>query len=233
MGNLKGESKALEITLKPPKTGIRAFSFSQLTAEKGKFSDALKVSWVRSSIIIGLILAAIGLAAILIFKILNLGNAQIFLDAKALVKEYSLLGIFLATILAGTIVPLGSPALVVAAASFGVHPIPLIVVATAGFTMGMTINYALAYSLGRPYALKKIGTDKLNEISCLWTRWGWIIYTLFGLIFFLPVELLSLFCGLIKARFDIFIVLSFAPRLVVFTFLAYFGSQLGGWIGLS
>jgi membrane protein YqaA with SNARE-associated domain len=205
-----------------------------VTAEKRRenISDTLKISWIRSSIFLGIILLTIGLTAILILKILNLGGTQLFIDAKAFVKEYGLIGIFFATLLAGTIIPLGSPALVVAAASFGVQPIPLILVATIGFTIGMTINYGLAFSLGRPYVMKKMGTAKLEEISVLWSKWGWIIYTVFGFVPFLPVELLSLFCGLIKARIDLFLVLSFTPRLIIFTILAYFGGQIGGWIGI-
>jgi len=217
-----------------PKNGKKTFPCLHVTTEKGreKFSNALRISWIKSSIFLGIILLAIGLTAILILKILNVGSTQLFIDAKAFVKEYGLIGIFFATLLAGTIVPLGSPALVVAAASFGVQPIPLILVATVGFTIGMTINYGLACSLGRPYVMKKVGAAKLEEISVLWGKWGWIIYTVFGFIPFLPVELLSLFCGLIKARIDIFLVLSFTPRLVVFTILTYFGGQIGGWIGI-
>ncbi len=210
------------------------FRYLYVTAEKGggRLSEALRISWIKSSIFLGIILLVIGLTAILILKIFDVGGSQFFLGTKAFVKEYGLIGVFFATILAGTVVPLGSPALVVAAASFGVQPIPLILVATVGFTIGMTINYSLAYSLGRSYVIKKVGTAKLKEISALWNRWGWIVYTVFGLVPFLPVELLSLFCGLIKTRLDLFLVLSFTPRLVVFTILAYFGTQIGGWIGI-
>jgi membrane protein YqaA with SNARE-associated domain len=199
---------------------------------KEKFSDTLKISWVRSSIILGLIFLAVGLTAIFVLKILNVGGTQLFLDTKAFVKDYGFVGVFCATILAGTIVPLGSPALVVAAASFGLHPILLTLVATVGFTVGMTINYGLAYRFGRPYVMRKVGADKLEEVKSLWSRWGWIIYTIFGFIPFLPVELFALFCGLLKTRLATFLVLSFTPRLVVFTVLAYFGEHIGGWIGI-
>lgn len=195
-----------------------------------RLSEALRVPWVRSSLILGGVLVAAGVALVLVFKFLNLGSSPLFSDAKAFVVEYGLLGIFLATILAGTVVPVGSPALVVAAASFGVHPMLLTLVATAGFTIGMIINYALAYGLGRPFVMKKLGTARLEEISTLWSRWGWVIYTLFGIIPVLPVEFLALFCGLIKARFSRFLILSFIPRLIVFALLAYFGVQLGGWL---
>ncbi|MEM3579688.1 MAG: VTT domain-containing protein [Candidatus Bathyarchaeia archaeon] len=199
---------------------------------KQNFSDVIKTSWVRSAIIVGLIFLAIGIAAMFIFKAINIGSFQIISDVKAFAKDYGVLGVFLATILAGTVVPLGSPALVVAAASLGIHPLPLVVAATTGFTIGMTINYYLAYRLGRPFVIKKVGAEKLEEATFLWSRWGWILYTLFGLVPFLPVEFLALVCGLLKASIKTFLLLSFTPRLIVFAVLAYFGEAIGGWIGI-
>lgn len=202
--------------------------------EKGRRPQSIfKISWIRSSIILGVALGCLGLAAIFILKTLNVGETRLLLDAKTFIREYGLLGVFLATILAGTIVPLGSPALVVAAASFGLHPALLALTATAGYTIGMIINYALACSLGRPYVIKKVGEGRLEEISSLWRKWGWILYAVFGLTPLLPVELLSLFCGLLKVRLDIFMVLSFTPRLIAFMLLAYFGEHLGLWLGIS
>jgi len=196
------------------------------------FSDLLKTSWVKSSIILGIVLVALGLIILFLLKFFNIGGTQLFLDMKAFVAEYGLIGVFFATILAGTFVPLGSPALVVAAALLGTPKIPLILVATTGFTIGMMINYGLAYRLGRPYVAKKMSAEKLEEIMHLWGRWGWILYTIFGLIPVLPVELLSFVCGLLKTRLDIFVILSFVPRLIVFAILAYFGEYVGVWIGI-
>lgn len=198
-----------------------------------KFSDFLKISWIKSSIKLGIIFLVIGFTVLFLLKILNIGGTQFFFDAKVFVAEYGLAGIFLATILAGTVVPLGSPALVVAAVMLGTPLVPLILVATAGFTVGMLINYGLAYRLGRPYVMRKVSEEKFEEINGLWSRWGWIIYAIFGFIPFLPVELLSLLCGLLKARLDIFLALSVIPRLAVFTLLAYFGEHIGFWIGLT
>jgi membrane protein YqaA with SNARE-associated domain len=103
--------------------------------------------------------------------------------------------------LAGTVVPLGSPALVVAAASFGLDPLLLALTASRGFTLGMTANYFLAYRLGRPYLVKKMGDEELEAVTALWNRWGWVIYVIFSLIPVLPVEFHALLCGLLKQRF--------------------------------
>ena len=122
--------------------------------------------------------------------------------------------------------------LVVAAALCGVDLILLILVATTGFTIGMTINYALAYRLGRPYVSKKISPAHIEQVSHAWNKWGWIIYTIFGLIPVLPVELLAFICGLLKTRLTTFIALSFIPRLIIFTLLAFFGQSAGAWLGV-
>jgi membrane protein YqaA with SNARE-associated domain len=165
-----------------------------------------------------------------VLKVINAGSNQLFLDARIFVAQYGFVGIFFATILAGTLLPLGSPGLLVAAALLGVPLVPLILVATLGFTLGMIINYALALALGRPYVMKKVSAENLEEITGLWNKWGWIIYVIFGLIPILPVELLSFVCGLLKTRLDIFLTLSFIPRLIVFTILAYFGESLSIWL---
>ena len=197
------------------------------------FSDLLKASWMRSSIKLAIILTVAGVIIIGLLKIFNIAEAPLFSSMEAFFVNYGLAGIFLATIIAGTIVPLGSPALVVAAAMFGVNPILLILVATTGFTIGMTINYALAYRLGRPYVSKKISPATIEQVSNAWNKWGWIIYTIFGLIPVLPVELLAFICGLLKTRLAIFIVLSFIPRLIIFTLLAFFGQSAGAWLGIT
>lgn len=194
--------------------------------------DLLEFSWVKSSIVLGLLVTVMCLISLFLFKSLELGGTEWSLNAKVLVARYGMAGIFLATFLAGTLVPLGSPALVAAAALYGVPKVPLILVATAGFTLGMITNYGLAYYLGRPYVLNRVTPEKIWEISHLWDRWGWTIYTVFGLIPVLPVELLSLVCGLLKTRLSIFLTLTFLPRLITFTILAYLGEQAGIWVGI-
>ena len=137
----------------------------------------------------------------------------------------------MATILAGTVVPLGSPALVTVA-SFFINPAELILVASTGFTVGMLINYALAYKLGRPFVMKRMDPAHLEQIERLWGKWGLAIYVVFGLTPVLPVELLSFVCGLLKTRLLVFVVISFVPRLIVFTLIVYFGRYMGAWIGV-
>jgi len=195
------------------------------------FRDLIKASYVRTSIKLGIILTIAGLVVIWLLKVFKIAATPLFADMGVFFTNYGLAGIFLATILAGTIVPLGSPALV-ALAAFFIDPIPLILTASTGFTIGMTINYALAYKLGRPFVAKRMDPEHLDQITRAWNKWGLAIYIIFGLIPVLPVELLSFICGLFKTRVSTFLLLSFIPRLIVFTLIVYFGEYIGVWIGV-
>ncbi|HII86217.1 TPA: DedA family protein [Candidatus Bathyarchaeota archaeon] len=193
------------------------------------FKDLLRASWVRTSIKLGLLATVVGLVFIWLLKVFNFAAAPLFENMEIFLANYGLAGIFILTVLSGTIIPLGSPALV-AAASIFLDPLPLAIVASIGFTVGMSINYLLAYWLGRPFVIKRISSERLDEITRIWSKWGLIIYVLFGLTPVLPVELLSFVCGLLKTRATTFLILSFVPRFVVFTLFAYFGQYLGDWI---
>ena len=200
--------------------------------EKTGFRDLLRASWVRTSIKLGIALMAGGLVALWLMKVFNIAATPLFFNLEGFFLNYGLIGIFLATVLAGTIVPLGSPALVALAAMSHVEPIQLIIVASVGFTLGMTINYALAYRLGRPYVAKRMPPAHLEEMTRLWSKWGLAIFVIFGLTPVLPVELLAFFCGLLKTRIATFLLLSFVPRLIVFTLIVFFGQQIGVWLGV-
>jgi membrane protein YqaA with SNARE-associated domain len=200
--------------------------------EKPGLRELLKASYVRTSVKLGIILTAAGLIAIWLLKVFNVAATPLFANVGTFFVNYGLLGIFVATILAGTIVPLGSPALVFAAAMFGVDKISLILVASIGFTIGMTINYALAYRLGRPFITKRMDAEHLEQITHLWSSWGLVIYVIFGLTPVLPVELLSFICGFLKTRVSTFLILSFVPRLIVFTLIVLFGEYIGAFIGV-
>jgi membrane protein YqaA with SNARE-associated domain len=209
---------------------------SQLTEKKVenyRFKDLLKTSWMRSAILLAIIATIAGIVIILLFHLFDLSNSQFLTNIEEMFLSYGLLGIFIATIIAGTIIPLGSPALVAAAALFGVNPIALIFVSTSGFTLGMIINYFLAYKLGRPYIEKKMNKTDLKEMTFVWKKWGWIIYVIFGAIPVLPVELLSFICGFLKTKLITFTILSFLPRFFVFSLLVYFGQSAGIWLGIT
>jgi membrane protein YqaA with SNARE-associated domain len=193
--------------------------------------DLFKASWMRSSIKLAIVATIAGVILIWLLKIFNFGGLQFFSDMESFFVDYGLAGIFFATIVAGTIIPLGSPALVVAAALFDLNPISLILIASAGFTIGMTINYYLAHHFGRPFLQRRVSAEHLEEMTFYWKKWGWPLYFIFGLIPVFPVELISFVCGFLETRIATFLVLSFIPRLIVFAILVYFGQNIATWIG--
>lgn len=195
-------------------------------------ADLLRASWMRSSIKLAVIAIIVIITAIWLMKTLNIAMMPFSSDLNAFFAKYGLAGVFIATIVAGTIIPIGSPALVALAAAF-IDPLPLIIVAATGFTIGMAINYAVAYYLGRSYIEKRIPPEHLEEAKRAWNKWGWLIYVTFGLIPVMPVELLAFVCGFLKAPTTTFLILSFMPRLITFAILAYLGQQIGIWLGAA
>ena len=83
-----------------------------------RLSDLLKASWMRSSIKLAIIATVIGVITIWILKITNIAGTPLLSDIGGFFTTYGLAGIFIVTIIAGTFVPLGSPALIVAVSSF-------------------------------------------------------------------------------------------------------------------
>ncbi len=100
------------------------------------------------------------------------------------------------------------------------------------FTVGLSVNYVLAYRFGRPFVMKRMDGEHLEQVTRLWDRWGLFVYVVFGLTPVLPVELLSFVCGFLKTPVATFLVLSFVPRLIVFAVIVFFGRYIGVWIGV-
>jgi len=119
-------------------------------------------------ILIGIIIC-VGVACITYF---HQESAQL-LKVKELVSRYGLIGVFLLTIISGTILPLGSPAIVATGAGFGLPAMPLAAVAALGYTLGVMISYLLGY-LGRPLAHKKLRDKTLRTLTNWWDRYGWM-----------------------------------------------------------
>lgn len=70
--------------------------------------------------------------------------------------EYGYLGLFLASFLAATILPVASEIFLTTMLFMGFEPWTCIIVATAGNTSGAWLNYGIGY-LGKPVWLQKLG----------------------------------------------------------------------------
>ena len=140
------------------------------------------------------------------------------------------LSLFIITTLGGSIIPVGSPFLVLGGAASGMDKIPLVLIAATGYTTGFLINYYLAKFLGRRYVEERISTDRFELISGWWNRWGLLLLVAFAFVFILPAPILALVCGLFSVKLYYFIPINFAGNLFNSYLLVFFGRSIGDLI---
>jgi membrane protein YqaA with SNARE-associated domain len=148
------------------------------------------------------------------------------------IDNYGLIGIFLLTIVGGTVLALGTPGIVAGGVVAGIPTIPLILIASAGFTLGCSVSYVLAWVFGDAF-VKKRYSEQYDDILGWWDRWGFPFFVIFAFIPLLPVDLFALACGLFKMHPHYFLGISFAGRLVCFAMWAFIGGIAAQSIGLS
>jgi membrane protein YqaA with SNARE-associated domain len=91
-----------------------------------------------------------------------------------LIANFGYLGLFLISFLAATLLPLGSEAAVVLMAVSDFDPVKLLLVATAGNSLGAFINY-LAGKWGAAFVFSRyIQVDRavLEKLEKVYGRWG-------------------------------------------------------------
>lgn len=147
------------------------------------------------------------------------------------IVSYGIPGVFLITIISGTVLPLGTPAIIAIASGAGVNKVALVIVSSAGFTIGCSINYIVAYKLGEPF-IKKRWEEQYNDIIKWWNKYGTFIFVVFAFVPLMPVDLFAIFCGLFKMKPSFFVGVSFFGKLVTFTFWAFVGSSVSVWLGI-
>jgi len=179
-----------------------------------------------------LISVVISLAGAYIISMWVRERTDIILSIKWLINSYGLVGVLVATIIAGTVIPLGSPTIIACAAGFGMPIVPLTIVSSVGYTIGVTINYYLARVFGIRYAERKISREEFEGMVRLWNKWGSLLLIVFGLVPGLPIDLLALVCGLLKMKIYYFLLISLSTRVVQFGAFALLGVMVGEWIGI-
>lgn len=187
--------------------------------------------WVGVSI--ALIAIVLVLCAFLVVYVTDLQSAdpdQLNEYIEGIV-EYGIEGVFLLTVISGTVLPLGTPAVIAIASGAGINKMVLVIVASAGFTVGCSINYIVAYRLGEPF-IKKRYEEQYNDIMKWWNKWGTKIFVFFCFVPLMPVDLFALFCGLFKMKPSFFLGFSFFGRLVAFSFWAYLGAYVSQYLGI-
>lgn len=174
---------------------------------------------------------AIGVVGLLITINQLEENPELIVKYAEQIKGYGLAWIFPFTIISGTVVPLGTPLVVAGASALGMPKLPLVIIASAGFVIGCSINYALVFLLGEPF-VKKRYSEQYEDILRWWGRWGMAVFIAFSFIPSLPVDLFALACGLFKMRPLYFATIAFAGCMVKFGIWSFVGGIIGQTIGL-
>jgi membrane protein YqaA with SNARE-associated domain len=112
--------------------------------------------------------------------------------------EYGYLGLFLASFLAATILPVASELFLTTMLYLGYEPWTCVAVATIGNTMGAWLNYGIGY-LGNPKWLLKVGAkpEAINRWQQKIQRYG----SAMALLCWLPVigDIIGIALGFFKA----------------------------------
>ena len=117
-----------------------------------------------------------------------------------LLIQYGYVGMFLASLLAGSVLPFSSEAVMAGLLAAGLNPWPLVVYGTIGNVIGSLFNYFIG-TLGRLDWIEKylhVKPDKLDRAQRLMARYGaWI-----GFFAFLPIigSAIAIVLGLVRAN---------------------------------
>lgn len=117
-----------------------------------------------------------------------------------LLIQYGYVGMFLASLLAGSVFPFSSEAVMAGLLAAGLNPWPLVMYGTIGNVMGSLFNYFIG-TLGRLDWIEKylhVKPDKLDRAQRLMSQYGaWI-----GFFAFLPIigSAIAIVLGLVRAN---------------------------------
>ena len=117
-----------------------------------------------------------------------------------LLIQYGVVGMFVASLLAGSVLPFSSEAVMMGLLAAGVAPVPLVVYGTIGNVIGSLFNYFIG-TLGRMDWIERylhVKPDKLHRAERLMARYGpWT-----GFFAFLPIigSAIAIVLGLVRAN---------------------------------
>lgn len=148
---------------------------------------------------------------------------------ESILMPYGLAGLFLASFMASTILPLGSEAFVILLISRGFNLFHVVVVASIGNYLGACTGYYIGL-MGRTGVVEKyfgIPSARLEQAGTWFGKYGsWsLLFT------WLPLvgDALPIAAGIMRLKFGIFSILVFAGkffRYATLAYLVYAGTEL-------
>lgn len=136
--------------------------------------------------------------------------------------DYGYIGLFIASFLASTVIPLSSEVVMIGLLALGCNPVTCVIVATVGNWLGGLTTYGLGY-LGKWEWIEKyfkIKKEKVEVFHYKMKRYG----ALAGLVTWLPLvgDLIALSMGFVHTKFmpsAFFMLLGRGGRYVLWTLL--------------
>lgn len=136
-------------------------------------------------------------------------------------SDLGYVGLFVASFLAATILPLSSEVVLSALLLSGLPPVALIIIATTGNVLGSLVNYALGY-WGSLAIVKK--WLKMSEQEFVRAEQRFVKYGMVSLLFaWVPVigDPLTVIAGILRIRLMWFVVLVAAGKLARYVVVSY------------
>ncbi|QJB57098.1 YqaA family protein [Pseudodesulfovibrio sp. zrk46] len=136
--------------------------------------------------------------------------------------QYGYLGLFTASFLAATILPLSSEVVLGALLAGGLDPFSLVGVAATGNVLGAVVNYWLGYGGGELFK-RKFSTASEDEVNASLARFE--KYGAGSLLFaWVPVigDPLTVAAGVLRVNFPLFLLLVTIGKLGRYVAIAYF-----------
>ena len=158
---------------------------------------------------------------------LSATNPAFILQIKELLLQYGYVGVFLSMILAGSVIPFGSPIIVAYAAGFGLQILPLAFTAATGYTVGLLTSYIPAWFFGKHYIKKKMSEETFQNYVETWNRYGYKLCVLLSIIPGFPVDLLALVSGCFQMKMKWFLPICWVTLLIQFLLCGFIGQAIG------
>jgi len=141
-------------------------------------------------------------------------------------SELGYFGMFVASFLAATILPLSSEVVLTALLVNGLSPVALVSVATTGNVLGSILNYALGYWVSLEVVKRwlKISEEDFVRAEQRFTKYG-LVSLLFA---WMPIigDPITVVAGILRVRFLWFVLLVTAGKLARYVVITYLALQV-------
>lgn len=142
------------------------------------------------------------------------------------VEVWGLPGAFLIAVTESFIFPVPTATFIAPMTAFGVNPLLLALLATAGSVLGAVIGYYLGKRLGHPVAIRLFKEHRVQKVEKWFKRWG------AGAVFLaaftpIPFKVFTWSGGIFEMRMKPFLIAAIAGRFLQFMIAAYVGSLFG------